>query len=147
MTCHPYVRVHCAGPRADSHGLCLQPQPEKEADTETNKQTVDAGKDQRKPQLGSTQQAQLMKGKEISNKGLLGREGTGCRGRRTRFLRNCSSRQQAGSLPSRPVAEVLTSAEPDDPSGNDRYASGPASVDVRITSLLCKTLHQFTKIR
>lgn len=70
--------VHCTGPRAGSHRLYLQPQPEKEADR--NKQTVEAGKDQKKPQLGNTQQAQLMMGKEISNKGPLQRERTGCRG-------------------------------------------------------------------
>lgn len=31
-------RVHCTGPEADSHQLYLQPQPEKEADREINKQ-------------------------------------------------------------------------------------------------------------
>ena len=79
---------------------------------EINKQTVEAGKDQRKPQLGNTQQAQLMKGKEISNKGLLGREG-GDRMQRDseadcdRFLGNCPFLQQAGPLPSGLSPEVL----------------------------------------
>lgn len=69
-------QVHRTGPRADSQRLYLQAQPEEEADR--YKQTVEAGKAQRKPQLGITPQAPLMTGREISNRDRM-------RGRRTRL--------------------------------------------------------------
>lgn len=46
-------QVHHTGPRADSHRLYLQPQPEEEADRERSKQIVEASEDQRKLQLGT----------------------------------------------------------------------------------------------
>lgn len=68
------------GPGADSHQLYSQwPQPEEEADRGINKQTVEAGEDQRKLQLGTTPQAELMKRRESANQGRLQREGTGGR--------------------------------------------------------------------
>lgn len=65
-------RVHCSGPRADSHLLCLQPQQRKRLTGKKINKQWKPEKTKGSCSWDSTQQAWLMRGREISRRASLG---------------------------------------------------------------------------
>lgn len=96
-------RVHCTGLKLTVISSIYNHSQKKRL--RRNKQTVEAGKDQRKPQLGNTQQAQLMTEKRSQIRALSGERGQDAEGRRTRL------RQISREL-SCPVASWFSSFRP-----------------------------------